>query len=147
MLGKSEWPDSINDLAEFVLEAVADADANDTEADSTYITKSKALANAAAAAFHFASVLLKADDWQEAYAQALFLHSLDTPGASFKIIYGDDVLIPGQVEANFTAMDEWFTHLEHTVMPARARALLHHYGDDIPPETRDHWASLANLQK
>jgi len=145
LFDNGEWPSSIDELQEHIYQALTSAATS--RKDASYVAVSRGLAEVASAAFCFAALALGADEWQMAYGQCLFLKSMDLPDASFRLVYGDDLLIPGQVANNFRSVDEWYSHLEHVVMPARARALLNNYGEEVEPETRELWESIAHYQE
>jgi hypothetical protein len=125
-----------------MLEAVLSAKDN-PETESRYIEYASAIAGVAVAAFIFAAASLGATNEEKTYAKGVFLKTLDSPADQFKVIFAEDVLVPGQVGATFTALDEWFQTLEKTTMPARARELLAKYGNEVGEETKEHWKVLA----
>jgi hypothetical protein len=143
LIDNEELPDSISTLTRYVSEAVSEV-AEEADTASKYMLISQTLASVTMAAFHYTAMALGADDWQMSHAQSMFLHSTDLPTSMFRTVYAHDVLVPGMVEAQFTALDEWYTNIEKTVMPSRAKALLDAWGDDVDAETKEHWKAIAN---
>jgi hypothetical protein len=140
--GNGELEDSVRNLSRGIIRAVEEARDNPTSTVK-YTNNAGAIAGAAAAAFVYAAAALSASDNEITYAKAVFLKVIESSSEQFKIIFAEDILIPGQVCSTFEELDAWFKTLEKTTMPARARDLLAEYGNDVGEETHEHWKVLA----
>lgn len=110
---------------------------------ATYESAEMAVAQATAAIFMYAASVYQLDSWQYAHAQAYFLCLIHDDLQNLFCIHANDVLVPGGVKKDFERLDEWFSQLEKTVMPERARDLLAVYGEIADKETLEHWKMLA----
>jgi len=136
-------PNKFEILAQDISLSILEAKEKEDNPAVRYIKRSSAIAASAVVAFNCAADALIASDLERTYAKAVFLKVLDSPNDKFKLVCAEDVLTPGQVSDTFEDLDKWFKGLEDTIMPAKARALLAEYGDDVGEEIHEHWKVLA----